>query len=318
MGLSTETNMATENDGDDENLFYQYWESSFLSKHIRKPALLKLISNLIKSDPASVWFVPPIDPSLDNCPDYFDVISNPICLQDIRFQCDKSECSDFKKFEADVKLCFSNAMTYNPPLSPFHEAAARLMKKFEQLITKFKDDQIHIASKSMHRHRNANSPEEKSLVDAFEAKRKRELQEPLVPSSSTLLVVPAALLLHWQEQMMLHIDFSYLLENKSSSPYIYYHTSKRNAIVPDGTVSLKLKNIADPLIFIDDGSKKLPSPAVLARFRIVLTSYNRFTAEWKSGSLEQEIRASKRGSSGVYWGDDEPKASPFLKVSWLR
>ena len=310
--------MDPEHDKDDESLFYLYWGSSFLSKHIRKPALLKLISNLIKSDPESEWFVPPIDPSLDDCPDYFDVISNPICLQDVRFQCDKSDCLDFKRFEADIRMCFTNAMTYNPVRHPVHQAAERLLKKFEQLVSEFKEDQINVASKSMYRHRNVKSPDEKSLVDAFEAKRQQELLEPLVPSSSTLLVVPAPLVLHWQEQIMLHIDFGYLLKNKSSSPYIYYHTSKRNIIVPDSTVTLKLRNIAEPLIFIDDGSKKLPSPTVLARFIIVITSYNRFTAEWKNGSLEQEIRASKGGTSGVYWGYDEPEASPFLKISWLR
>lgn len=322
IGLSTEVELDDVQEGDDESLFYLYWSSSFLTHHVRKPALLKLISNLIKSDAESVMFVPPIDPILDGCPDYFDVIEKPMCLQDIRNQYDKSDCKDFKKFEADVKLCFLNALKYNPPDHPIYQAAKRLMNKFQQLVNGFKVGHINDASKSMHRQRSATGVLEMSLVDAFEARKKRELQEPLVPSSSTLLVVPPDLLLHWQEQMMQHISFDYILKKQVGevdvAPYIYYHTQKRNVILPDATVTRNINEILEPIIFIDDGSKELPLPSEMARFNIVLTSYNRFTAEWKNGSLEQEIRASKNGSSGVYWGDDEPEASPMLKVSWLR
>lgn len=280
--------------------------------------MLKLISNLIKFDPRSVWFVPPIDPLLDDCPDYFEVISNPTSLDAIRNKIDKTfDCRDFKTFEADVKSCFSNAMIYNPPGHPVYEAAEMLLKHFTELVHEFKNDQIDAAASSMYRHRGATGPSERSLVDAFEARRQRELQEPLVATSSTLLVVPAELIAHWQQQMMEHIDFSYVLE-RQCLPYIYYHSSKRNVIIPDASVSLDLGSIMEPLIFIDDGLKELPSPSVIARFSIVLTSHSRFKSEWKHGSLEQEVRASRTGGSGVYWGDDEPESSPFLKVAWLR
>jgi len=319
IGINTETkNLESTQEKDGANLFYAYWQSSFLADHIRKPAMLKLISNLIKSDPRSVWFVPPIDPLLDDCPDYFEIISNPTSLDVIRNKIDKTfDCKDFKAFEAEVTSCFSNAMIYNPPDHPVHEAAEMLLKRFQELISQFRNDQVDAASSSMYRHRGAKGSNERSLVDAFEARRQRELQEPLVASSSTLLVVPAELLAHWQQQMMEHIDFNYILK-RQCSPYIYYHSSKRNAIIPDATVSLDLGSITEPLIFIDDGVKELPSPSVLARFSVVLTSHSRLTSEWKHGSLEQEVRASRKGSSGMYWGDDEPESSPLLKVAWLR
>jgi hypothetical protein len=241
-----------------------------------------------------------------------------MCIQDIRNRCDKSDCKDFKRFEADMKLCFTNAMIYNPQEHPVHKAAERLLKKFEVIVAEFKTNQIDIATKSMHGHRAAKSVNERSLVDAFEAKKRREMQEPLVPSASTLLVVPAPLLSHWQDQMTKHVDFSYVLKHSTTSPFIYYHTTKRNISILDSRVTRDIAKIEEHIIFVDDGSKELPSASVLARFPIVLTSYNRFTSEWKNGSLEQEIRASKKGSSGVYWGEDEPEASPLLKVSWLR
>ena len=153
----------------------------------------------------------------------------------------------------------------------------------------------------------------RSLVDLYQIKKRADLEEPLVSSSSTLLVVPNPLLKHWEEQLLLHIDFRYLSKYDDSPP-IYYHTSKRKYVDrSNAKVSFDLKN-AKHLVFIDDGSRELPSSSILARFRIVVTSYNRFTAEWGKGSIEQELRAS----SDLYWGDDTPEASPFQKVSWLR
>ena len=319
FGVSTEAASDTNHDVDDDQLFYMYWYSSFLTEHVRKPALLKLISLLIKSDRESVWFVPPIDPSLDGCPDYFDVITSPICLGDIRNKCNKSDCRDFREFEANVRLCFSNAMVYNPPHHCVYKAAERLSENFEELLAKFKADQLIVASRSIHR--ATREPSARSLVDAFEAKKRKELQDPLIPSNATLLVVPGPLLSHWVEQMMIHIDFGYMKSKAPLSLSIYYHTSKRKTKMANHpNISFELGRITRPLIFIDDGSKELPKPSVLARFPIVLTSYNRFTAEWKNGSVEQEIRASKKGSSStdIYWGDDAPEASSLLKVSWLR
>ena len=250
--------------------------------------------------------------------DYREKISEPICLRDLRYKYDKNDCSDFKTFESEVRLCFSNAMMYYPPDNVAYQAAERMLKKFEDLLSEFKIQQLADATKSLSRMKKDSNA--RSLVDAFEAKKRKELEEPLVPSSSTLLVVPSSLLDHWEEQMLMHIDFSYISSRNKS--LIYYHTSKKSTKAAKSSspnITLKLKNVTNPIIFIDDGSKELPSEDVLARFPIVLTSYNRFTSDWKNGSVEQEIRASRGSSSGsVYWGEEATEASPLLKVHWLR
>jgi hypothetical protein len=317
FGLSNEARVDTVQAVDDCELFYSYWTSSFLTAYDRRTEILSLISRLIKSDRESSWFVSPINPVFDDVPDYLDVISTPISLQDIRNKY-KNDCKDFKAFEADVELCFSNGMTYNPPHHDVYKAAERLSKNFSELTNEVKRQNIENATKSISR--MAKDPNARSLVNSFEAKKRAEFEESLLPSSSTLLVVPNPLIHHWKEQLLLHIDFGYISKNGSQSPLIYYHTSKRNVINSNKYISFDLRNITDPVIFIDDGSKELPPPSVLARFRVILTSYNRFTAEWKHGNVEQEIRASKKGSGGGcnYWGDDAPEASSLLKVSWLR
>ncbi len=316
FGLSTETRVDTDIAVDDCELFYSYWNSSFLTAHDRRTEVLRLITKLINSDLESSWFVPPIDPLLDEAPDYLEVISTPISLQDIQ-NTYKRNCKDFKEFEADVELCFSNGMTYNPPHHDVRKAAERLSKNFSKLVSELKQRIIENATKSISR--MAKDPNPSFLVNSFEAKKRAELLEPLLPSSSTLLVVPNPLIQHWKEQLLRHIDFGYISKN-GQCPLIYYHTSKRNVTNTNLNISFNLRNIADPIVCIDDGSKELPPPSVLARFRVVLTSYNRFTAEWKHGSVEQEIRAAKKGSGGSvnYWGDEVPEASALLKVSWLR
>jgi SNF2 family DNA or RNA helicase len=150
----------------------------------------------------------------------------------------------------------------------------------------------------------------------------------------------------------MHVNFDYCKrrdESSTSDPLIYFHTSQKNQVARD-KISFDLEPFLlqeNPFMFIDDGSKALPPSDVLSRFRIVLTSYNRLTAEvrvwivfryllhvslqyyltsfqqwkWKLGSVEQEVKASKKGSVGErYWGEEGfvPKASPLLKVHWLR
>jgi hypothetical protein len=319
FGLSTEPRVKTDHALDYSELFYSYWNSSFVTAIDRRTAVLQLITRLAKSDTESSWFVLPIDPVLDGAPDYLEVVSNPISLQGIRNKY-KNDCKNFKAFEADVELCFLNGMTYNPPHHAVHKAAERLSKNFTAIVSEFKLQNVERAIKSISR--MAKDPSAISLVNSFEKKKNAEVTEALLPSSSTLLVVPNPLIHHWREQMLRHIDFSYISKtmNGSISSLIYYHTSKRKNITTGTNISFDLRSVTDPIIFIDDGSKALPPPYILARFRVVLTSYNRFTAEWKHGNVEQEIRASKKGSGGgdSYFGDGFPEASSLLKVSWLR
>ena len=87
----------------------------------------------------------------------------------------------------------------------------------------------------------------------------------------------------------------------------------------------KVKNTHEAFAFIDKtGTKKLPSPEFLAMFRIVITTNQRFTNEWKNGSFEEELkkRKSKAESQDGFGFRDSMTTSeescPLLKVNWLR
>mmetsp|Transcript_6959 Transcript_6959/g.11018 ORF Transcript_6959/g.11018 Transcript_6959/m.11018 type:complete len:735 (+) Transcript_6959:404-2608(+) len=82
-------------------------------------------------------------------------------------------------------------------------------------------------------------------------------------------------------------------------------------------------------IFVDKtGSKKLPSPFFLAMFKIVITTTNRFSSEWRNGSFEDELKRKSSISSGdeedsemeEFFGgfSKSEEACPLLKVNWLR
>ena len=91
----------------DERIFREYWKEQVVA-HCRGRAMNKLVSEFIKSDEMVDFFVHPVDPERDNCPDYYDVIKKPICFQDIRKKIDLGEYGDsFDLFLADVELCFT-------------------------------------------------------------------------------------------------------------------------------------------------------------------------------------------------------------------
>ncbi|CAK8530847.1 unnamed protein product [Lathyrus sativus] len=81
-------------------------------------------------------FKVPVDPVALNIPDYFTVISHPMDLGTIKSKLEKNIYHNKEEFAADVRLTFSNAMTYNPPKNDVHLMAKELNKLFDR---KWKD-----------------------------------------------------------------------------------------------------------------------------------------------------------------------------------
>ncbi|PSR87504.1 Transcription factor like [Actinidia chinensis var. chinensis] len=76
-------------------------------------------------------FNTPVDVVKLNIPDYFTVIKHPMDLGTIKSKIATSEYSSPLDFAADVRLTFSNAMTYNPRGNDVHFMADTLSKFFE-------------------------------------------------------------------------------------------------------------------------------------------------------------------------------------------
>ncbi|KAK6924712.1 NET domain, partial [Dillenia turbinata] len=76
-------------------------------------------------------FNEPVDVVKLNIPDYFNVIKHPMDLGTIKSKLAAGEYSSPLDFAADVRLTFSNALTYNPPGNDVHFMAKTLSKSFE-------------------------------------------------------------------------------------------------------------------------------------------------------------------------------------------
>ncbi|KAL3526322.1 hypothetical protein ACH5RR_010978 [Cinchona calisaya] len=76
-------------------------------------------------------FNTPVDTVKLNIPDYFTVIKYPMDLGTIKSKLASGEYSSPLDFHADVKVTFSNAMTYNPPGTDVHIMADTMQKFFE-------------------------------------------------------------------------------------------------------------------------------------------------------------------------------------------
>ncbi|KAI3725953.1 hypothetical protein L1987_65749 [Smallanthus sonchifolius] len=76
-------------------------------------------------------FNKPVDVVALKIPDYFNVIKKPMDLGTIKAKLSSGNYSSPFQFLADVRLTFSNAMTYNPPGNDVHIMADVLSKFFE-------------------------------------------------------------------------------------------------------------------------------------------------------------------------------------------
>ncbi|RDX76870.1 Transcription factor GTE12, partial [Mucuna pruriens] len=94
-----------------------------------------ILKSLI-SHPYGWVFSKPVDPVALNIPDYFSIISHPMDLGTIKSNLEKNVYFGIEEFAADVRLTFSNAMTYNPPSNDVHLMARELGKIFDR---KWKD-----------------------------------------------------------------------------------------------------------------------------------------------------------------------------------
>lgn len=77
-------------------------------------------------------FNEPVDPIKLRLPDYFMVIPKPMDLGTVKENLNRNAFSTPVEFAEDVRLTFSNAMTYNPPTHEVHVMADSLRKLFEE------------------------------------------------------------------------------------------------------------------------------------------------------------------------------------------
>lgn len=127
--------------------------------------VLKQCESLLKSlmqHKYSWVFKSPVDVVKLNIPDYFNIIKHPMDLGTIKKRLASGSYSNPMAFASDVRLTFTNAMTYNPPGNDVHIMADALNKIFEK---KWKpiDQKLAAAAEVMKREKESAKSESSSM-----------------------------------------------------------------------------------------------------------------------------------------------------------
>lgn len=75
-------------------------------------------------------FKEPVDPVVDNVPDYFDKVTKPMDLNTMKAKMDKNEYTSSEEFLADMNQIFANCKSYWKPTDGIYAACEKLEKTF--------------------------------------------------------------------------------------------------------------------------------------------------------------------------------------------
>ncbi|EAY13044.1 Bromodomain containing protein [Trichomonas vaginalis G3] len=116
---------------------------------------IEIIDNLMKHPIAEI-FINPIDPELDNVPNYFEIIKKPMDLSTVKKNLQDGTYTNFNDFKKDVEQIWGNASLFNgrPSLpSMMADELARIFKKLvspieslgrEEWIAAYSKSQAHL------------------------------------------------------------------------------------------------------------------------------------------------------------------------------
>ncbi|OHS98948.1 Bromodomain containing protein [Tritrichomonas foetus] len=106
----------------------------------RKEKCKEIIHTLLNKAISGI-FAQPVDPVLDQCPDYPTIIKKPMDLTTAEQNLDNDVYQTFSDFREDIELIWSNAITYNGKDSIIAAFAVQMRSWFKQLSAGLSDDE---------------------------------------------------------------------------------------------------------------------------------------------------------------------------------
>ncbi|KAJ1666249.1 hypothetical protein EV178_002493 [Coemansia sp. RSA 1646] len=101
------------------------------------PVLLDMVDELIeRRDPRGVLSYPV---TLDDAPDYFDVIKEPMDFRTIRQNIREHKYRSVDEVERHLNLVIANCMIYNKPTTYYYQLATRIKRHVERLVAEAKE-----------------------------------------------------------------------------------------------------------------------------------------------------------------------------------
>ncbi|OMJ07587.1 Bromodomain-containing protein [Smittium culicis] len=108
---------------------------------------MKKILKKVATHKCSGPFLHPVDPIADGCPDYFDLIKNPIDISTILRKIDSLSYNKFSDFESDMDLLFSNCYLFNPANTLVHEFGKSLEAYYKKVA--MESEKLAVISKKL-------------------------------------------------------------------------------------------------------------------------------------------------------------------------
>eukprot|EP01104_Vermistella_antarctica_P014718 TRINITY_DN4688_c0_g1_i2.p1 TRINITY_DN4688_c0_g1~~TRINITY_DN4688_c0_g1_i2.p1 ORF type:complete len:867 (-),score=317.40 TRINITY_DN4688_c0_g1_i2:364-2964(-) len=94
------------------------------------------ILNQMKKDKGAIPYMEAVDVVKFQIPQYLEIVKNPMDLGTVSSKLSSGQYATAEDFGADVVLIFDDAMTFNPPKTPYYTVADRLKKKLYRLWNK--------------------------------------------------------------------------------------------------------------------------------------------------------------------------------------
>jgi hypothetical protein len=84
-------------------------------------------------------FAQPVDPERDGCPDYYDVVTQPMDLGTVHQKIEENAYKSVAEWKSDVNLIWANSLLYNPNSSLVALITNDLNDMFQRLTAAFSD-----------------------------------------------------------------------------------------------------------------------------------------------------------------------------------
>ncbi|KAI3823975.1 hypothetical protein L1987_05421 [Smallanthus sonchifolius] len=254
-------------------------------------------------------FNKPVDVVALKITDYFNVIKNPMDLGTIKEKLGSGKYSSPLEFLADVRLTFSNAMTYNPPGNDVH-IMADVLSKFFELRWKQIEKKLPVNSSLQNL-----LHEEIDLVKSVPPSKKRKITS----TQQELLPEPVKLVMTSEEKHTLSRELEDHLGDLPDNiiDFLRVHSSNRNEAGED-EIEIDIDDLNNETLFklrkmLDDHVRELqnqakPEPCVIELLH----------ESGLSNSTVQLYRGNDPVDEGLDIGGNEPPVSSHTLVGQVK
>ncbi|XP_076916824.1 transcription factor GTE10-like [Bidens hawaiensis] len=191
-------------------------------------------------------FSEPVDVVKYNIPDYHTVIKHPMDLGTVKTKLNSGKYLDPCGFAADVRLTFSNAMTYNPRGNHVH-AMAETLNKFFEVRWKVIEKKLSVATESL-------VPLRRNVLEAETAREPATIMPPLkkkkITSFGNEKQEPVKKIMSVAEKHKLSYDLEASLSELPETiiDFLKQNSSNDNATVDD-EIEIDIDTLSDETLF---------------------------------------------------------------------